>query len=298
MGDAGVAGMTLLATSATSWATLLKLGRVSNLPTIWTNTVAGALVAGGSWQDARIAIVAVAMSLFYEGGMFLNDYFDRDIDARQRPERPIPSFEIAPGTVAAIGSGLIAAGLMMLAILSLEALGLGLLLAALIVAYDLHHKGNPFAPMLMGLCRALVYIIGAIAVVGSLPKPLMIAAVALLAYVAGISHAAWQERLDRPSNLWPLALLAVPLLVTISTLQQGAIAVVIYLGLVGAIGWAIYLLMARPVGGVPLSVGLLIAAVSLVDAAFIANVGATGPALVAVAGFFATLGLQRYISGT
>lgn len=290
--------MTSLATPATSWATLLKLGRVSNLPTVWTNTLAGALIAGGSWQDARLAIVISAMSLFYEGGMFLNDYFDREIDARERPERPIPSFEIAPGMVAAIGSGLIAAGLLLLAILGLEALGLGLLLAALIVAYDLHHKGNPFAPMLMGMCRALVYIIAAMALVGSLPRPLIIAAVALLAYVAGISYAAWQERLDRPSNLWPLALLAIPLLAVISTLQQGATGIAIYLGLVAAIGWAIYLLMTRPPGGVPRAVGLLIAAISLVDAAFIASVGATGPALVAVAGFFATLGLQRYISGT
>jgi hypothetical protein len=290
--------MTSLATPAISWATLLKLGRVSNLPTVWTNTLAGTLVAGGSWQDARIAIVAVAMSLFYEGGMFLNDYFDRNVDARERPERPIPSFEIAPGTVATIGSGLIAAGLLLLAVFGLEALGLGLLLATFIVGYDLHHKGNPFAPMLMGICRALVYAIAGMALVGTFSGQLIIAAIALLAYVAGISYAAWQERLDRPSNLWPLALLAVPLLVLHSTLQQGATAIAIYLCLAGAVGCAIYLLMTRPAGGVPRAVGLLIAAVSLVDAAFIASIGATGPALVAVAGFFATLILQRYISGT
>src|SRR4051812_29879996 len=228
MGDAGAAGMTLTATPVTSWATLLKLGRVSNLPTVWTNTLAGTLVAGGSWQDARIGIVVLAMSLFYEGGMFLNDYFDRDIDARERPERPIPSLEIAPSTVAAIGWGLIAAGVLLLAILGLAALGLGLLLAAAIVGYDLHHKRNPFAPVLMGMCRALVYAIAAMALVGTLSGPLIIAAVALLAYVAGISYAAWQERLDRPSNLWPLALLAVPLLAAASTLQQGPIAIVIY----------------------------------------------------------------------
>ncbi|HET7681496.1 MAG TPA: UbiA family prenyltransferase [Xanthobacteraceae bacterium] len=287
-----------MATPAISWATLLKLGRVSNLPTVWTNTLAGTLVAGGSWQDARIAIVLVATSLFYEGGMFLNDYFDREIDARERPERPIPSFEIAPGTVAAIGAGLIAVGLVLLAFLGLQVLGVGLLLAAFIVAYDRHHKGNPFAPVLMGMCRGLVYIIAAMAMAGTLSGPLLIAAVALLAYVAGISYAAWQERLDRPGNLWPLALLAVPLLAAASTLQQGPVPIAIYLCLAGAVGWAIYLLMTRPAGGVPRAVGLLIAAVSLVDAAFIAGVGATGPALVSVAGFFATLGLQRYISGT
>ena len=290
--------MTSLATPTISWATLLRLGRVSNLPTVWTNTLAGTLVAGGSWQDPRFASVVVAMSLFYEGGMFLNDYFDRHIDARERPERPIPSLEIAPHAVAAIGSALIAAGLVLLAMLGLAALGLGSLLAVVIVAYDLHHKGNPFAPVLMGICRALVYAIAAVALVGTLSAPLVIAAIALLVYVAGLSYAAWQERLDRPSNLWPLALLAVPLLVTASTLQQGPIAIAIFLCLVGAIACAIYLLMMRPPGGVPRAVGLLIAAISLVDAAFIAGVGATGPALIAVAGFFATLGLQKYISGT
>jgi hypothetical protein len=290
--------MTSLARPAASWATLLKLGRVSNLPTVWTNTLAGTLVAGGTWQDARIAVVLVAMSLFYESGMFLNDYFDREIDARERPERPIPSLEIAPGTVAAIGAGLLAAGLVLLAFLDLQALGVGLLLAALIVAYDRHHKGNPFAPLLMGMCRGLVYVIAAMAMVGTLSGPLMIAAVALSIYVAGISYAAWQERLDRSNNLWPLALLAVPLLAAASALQQGPMPIAIYLCLAGAVGWAIYLLMTRPAGGVPRAVGLLIAAVSLVDAAFIASGGATGPALVAVAGFFATLAMQRYISGT
>ena len=70
--------------------TLLRLGRVSNLPTVWTNVLAATVLAGGAWQNARTALVLVAMSLFYVGGMYLNDYFDRAIDARERPDRPIP----------------------------------------------------------------------------------------------------------------------------------------------------------------------------------------------------------------
>jgi 4-hydroxybenzoate polyprenyltransferase len=256
------------------------------------------LLAGGTWQHPRIAVVLLAMSLFYEGGMFLNDYFDRHIDARDRPERPIPTGAIAPATVVAIGSALIAAGLALLATLNLPAAGLGVLLAAAVVAYDWHHKGNLFAPLLMGLCRALVYGIAAAAAIGSVSGAVTIAGIGLLAYVAGLSYAAWQERLDRPRNLWPLPLLAVPLLLAAPALQQGAIAIAIYASLIGAVGWSLYLLMTRPPGGVPRAVGLLIAAISLVDAAFIAGVGAVGPALVAVAGFFATLCAQRYVSGT
>jgi 4-hydroxybenzoate polyprenyltransferase len=290
--------MTSLTAPMAFWETLLRLGRVSNLPTVWTNTLAGTLLAGGDWQNARTLTVVAAMSLFYEGGMFLNDYFDREVDARDRPERPIPSFEIAPRTVAVIGSAMLATGLALLALVGIEALGLGLVLAALIVTYDMRHKGNAFAPVLMGGCRALVYVIAAVAAASALPATVILAAAALLAYVAGLSYAAWQERLDSPANLWPLALLAVPLAVLIPSLRAGALAVVIYLALVAAIAYAVCLLKTRPPGGVPRAVGLLIAGIALLDAAFIAGVGATSAALLAVAGFLATMFLQRFISGT
>jgi len=71
--------------------TALTLGRVSNLPTVWTNTLAGALLAGARDLGAEFALVVLAFSLFYTGGMFLNDAFDAPWDARERPERPIPS---------------------------------------------------------------------------------------------------------------------------------------------------------------------------------------------------------------
>src|ERR1700733_16333044 len=83
--------------------TLLTLGRVSNLPTVWTNVLAGAVLSGGDWRNWRLGLMLVAMSLFYVGGMYLNDYFDRTIDARERPERPIPSGEISAGGGATIG---------------------------------------------------------------------------------------------------------------------------------------------------------------------------------------------------
>ena len=63
-------------------------------------------------------------------------------------------------------------------------------------------------------------------------------------------------------------------------LQVGVVAAAIYLCLIGAVAWAVYLLVTRPPGGVPLAVGVLIAAISLVDAAFIAGTGAAGAALV------------------
>src|SRR5687767_13276310 len=72
------------------WRTWLRLGRVSNLPTVWTNTLAAVLLADAPFDLRRGALLAAAFSFFYVGGMFLNDAFDRKIDAVERPDRPIP----------------------------------------------------------------------------------------------------------------------------------------------------------------------------------------------------------------
>lgn len=70
-------------------AVAFRLGRVSNLPTVWSNVLAGAALAGaaGVSPPALVALM-IAISLFYVGGMWLNDAFDAEIDARERPERP------------------------------------------------------------------------------------------------------------------------------------------------------------------------------------------------------------------
>ena len=56
----------------------------------------------------------VALSLFYVGGMYLNDAFDAGIDAVERPERPIPSGQVSAETVFAAGFGMLALGLAVL----------------------------------------------------------------------------------------------------------------------------------------------------------------------------------------
>jgi len=119
------------------------------------------------------------------------------------------------------------------------------------------------------------------------------------AYVAGLTYAARQESLDRVGNLWPLVLLAAPLVLALPALREGAGAIVILLGLIGWSAYAVYLLAKRPMpGAVPRAIGALIAGIALVDAAFLAGIGAIMPAFIAVAGFVATMALQRYIAGT
>ena len=131
-----------------------------NLPTVWTNVLAGTILGGGDAGGARTVLVALAMSMFYIGGMYLNDYCDRHIDARERPERPIRGRNFAND-----GSG----HRIRLALrghrIDGRPWGRGggrePALAAAIIAYDWFHKRNPVAPLVMGLCRGLVYYVPA-----------------------------------------------------------------------------------------------------------------------------------------
>jgi 4-hydroxybenzoate polyprenyltransferase len=291
--------MTTAARAPVLATTLLKLGRVSNLPTVWTNVLAGAVLSGGDWRSAKLGVMLAAMSLAYVGGMYLNDYFDREIDGRERPERPIPSGDIAASTVATIGFSLVGAGAIATAAMGPAAAAMAALLAISIIAYDWHHKGNPFAPVVMGACRALVYGATATALSGGVTIFTAIAAAAVGAFVAGLTYAARQESLDKVGNLWPLLLLIAPLAVALGVFREGFGALAVYLALAACIAASVYLLAKRPsVGAVSRAVGWLIAGISLCDAAIMASVGAVIPALVAVGGFVLTLVAQKYVAGT
>ena len=93
-----------------NWQVALRLGRVSNLPTVWSNSLAGLVLAGGTAATIGIELglgLMIIMSLFYIGGMYLNDAFDQHIDAIERPERPIPSGHVRASTVYICGSSML-----------------------------------------------------------------------------------------------------------------------------------------------------------------------------------------------
>lgn len=166
----------------------LRLGRVSNLPTVWTNVVAAAALATvGAERPGAITLVGLAalVSAFYVGGMFLNDACDAGIDARERPERPIPSGLVTRDHVIRVGGGLLGAAILGLAAgFGLDAALGGAALAAAIVLYDVHHKRNPLAPLVMASCRALIHAVVALALVGHVGGRVAGGAFVLFAYVA------------------------------------------------------------------------------------------------------------------
>jgi len=301
----------------------LRLGRVSNLPTVWTNVLAGAIVAGSitgrPLSLMHTLLVMLAISAFYCAGMYLNDAFDREIDARERPGRPIPSGQISVRTVFAIGFVLQVAGIAILSYYGTWAIVCGCALAATILLYNVWHKGNPLSPLIMGLCRALVYFVAAASVMmlelNTAVEPsltstvllnttVVLAALAIWAHVVGLTYAAKQESLNRLGSLWPLLILALPVLLygsrSVTSWADGGLALLMLLALIVADVIAVRLLITRHMAGsVPRAVAQLIAATSLLDALVIAIAGG-GVAAVAfcLCAFVLTRVLQRVVPGT
>ena len=287
-----------------SWADALRLGRISNLPTVWTNALAGLVLAGGWLAPVPLVLLILAVSLAYTGGMFLNDAFDAAVDARDRPERPIPSGRVSRSSAFACGGGMLAASVLALALVGwmsgggLWPVAAGVGLAGLIVLYDWRHKNNPLSPVLMGLCRVMVYVAAGLCVAVDLPATLWIGAVLLLCHLIGLTYAAKQETFGRVRNAWPPALLAAPLLYGVLLMREEAAAAPFWLALLAANVAAIWFLARRGPGDIPRAVMTLIAAISLLDALLIAGQGEAGLAALAALGFPLTLLLQRFVRGT
>lgn len=160
----------------------LVLTRGSNLPTVWSNVLAGWLVGTHArvlsmpddegWKSppadagwGALLLLLAGVSLIYAAGMVLNDAFDAGWDAERRPSRPIPSGRVR--RLDAFAAGFAALGLGWLAVLlaapEATRLQAGVFAAALVAAvlvYDRWHKGRAFAPVVMGACRALLPFIG------------------------------------------------------------------------------------------------------------------------------------------
>lgn len=128
-------------------------------------SVPGDLVAGGTAAAVplhrTLGLVAASAALYW-AGMAANDWADRELDAEERPERPIPEGRVAPGTALALAVGLTATGVAAAAwVGGRPAAAVAVPLAGAVWTYDLAAKGTPAGPAVMAACRTLNVLLGA-----------------------------------------------------------------------------------------------------------------------------------------
>ncbi|WP_017616085.1 SCO3242 family prenyltransferase [Nocardiopsis salina] len=164
----------------TDLARLVRLPAALSVP---GDTLAGASAAGRLSRPGTWALPA-ASACMYWAGMALNDYADRELDAVERPERPIPSGAVRPGEALAVAAGLTAAGV------GVAAAGGGRhsaitasALAATVWGYDLALKPTRFAPLGMAVNRGLDVLMGA----GDRPGAALRPALVMAAHTYGVT---------------------------------------------------------------------------------------------------------------
>ena len=278
--------------------TLLILGRASNLPTVWSNCLAGWWLGDGG-PLSGLFLLWLGATCLYTGGMFLNDAFDVEFDRQHRPERPIPSGVISHAEVWGFGVGWLVLGTVLLAFFGAHTAAFAFLLVISILVYDGVHKAIAFSPILMALCRFFLFLTAASASETGVTGLAIWSALALAIYVVGLSYVAKSESTRGALRYWPCYLLAAPILLAY-LVNQGEYkrTGMILSGIVAF--WILRNLRFSfwsPDKNVPRTVGGLLAGIVLVD---LLALGAGNPliGLVLVLLFAGTLVFQRFVPAT
>ncbi len=135
----------------------LQLLRIALAPTILWDVVAGASLAGAPF-DASLLLPLACLLLVYHGGMALNDFADRELDARTRPRRPLPAGRIPPSAALAIGLLMVGgAAVLASSCFSEVARQAFLLLTAFVLVYNLGGVvvRRAIGPPLLALARGI-----------------------------------------------------------------------------------------------------------------------------------------------
>ena len=182
-------------TAARRIRAFLELARPANVITAFADILAGFAAAGamtgllfgqGNAPVEELVLLLLATAGLYAGGVVFNDVFDADLDARERPERPIPSGRATRAQAAVFGSVLLVGGIAAAACVSLSSFFIAAAVACCALGYDAAAKHHAIAgPISMGLCRGGNLLLGASAVSG-MPATLWFLALVPVAYVGAI----------------------------------------------------------------------------------------------------------------
>ncbi|HEX3244036.1 MAG TPA: UbiA family prenyltransferase [Chloroflexota bacterium] len=288
--------------SSVSWgATLhgwLTTARISNSPTIVSNVLVGAALAGIAQPTQPVVLLIVAMILYYTAGMILNDVCDFSWDREHRPTRPMPAGLVprSAGTAAVVALFVVGTFLAWLAG-GLNSLLSGLVLIGLIVFYDAWHKSNPLSPWVMAACRVMVYVTAFVAFAWPLTSSLAIACLLLVLYMGGLTAIAKTEAHPGTRGYFSAAILFMgPFFYG----QRGGSleSLVLATFLAGWILFSLHTVYGTQERNIGLAIGRLIAGISLFDALVLTSVGATTLVTLAIVAFGLTLVFQRYVEGT
>ena len=293
---------------------LLAYLRLLRLPAVFTamaDIFLGFLLTHSSLEPfLSFGMLLLASSSLYLSGMVFNDVFDRHVDARERPSRPIPSGDITLSSAITLGGLLMLAGLAAASVCGTNSLVVAGILTLSILAYDGFLKNTPFGPLAMGACRFLNVMLGASAL--ATPSalwdlPQLHVAAGLGIYIVGVTWFARQEaqQSQRAQLLGGMAVVNLGIAVLVAFILQGdghnQLMVLFVIGIIGlTINRRLAAALLNPVPQkVQLAIRTMLLSLVMLDATLV--LFATGDATNAIATaslLVPAIALGRWISVT
>lgn len=167
--------------------------RPANVVTSVADVLAGIAISGYfflSQSDPQllpIILLCIATIGLYSGGIILNDVFDAELDAKERPERPIPSGLISKQAATIFGGICFFIGIFAAGLYSTEAQYLAVAIMVSCLIYDKFLKHSTiFGPVNMGLCRGLNLLLGISIIPASIQTWWYLAIIPII-YIAAIT---------------------------------------------------------------------------------------------------------------
>lgn len=172
------------------WA-YLQLMRPANIITAWADILLGAAAAGfslgASLNFSTVGWLILATTGLYGGGVVFNDVCDAELDAVERPERPIPSGKVSLENAAALGTVLLMIGVLSAGMVSTWSEIIAMVVAASVLVYDKWGKHHTImGPINMGLCRGGNLLLG-VSMITSAVSDLWYLALIPVVYIGAIT---------------------------------------------------------------------------------------------------------------
>lgn len=175
----------------------LQLTRPANVVTAIADIMAGFAIAGmgvyltsfsnESGHLIDLAWLVLSTIGLYAGGVAFNDVFDANLDAVERPERPIPSGRASIRSASTMAFLLLVLGVLAAAMVSMTSAIIAFAVALCAVLYDYWGKHQHFfGPINMGLCRTGNLLLG-VSVVPELISEYAFIGLIPLVFVAAIT---------------------------------------------------------------------------------------------------------------
>ena len=177
----------------------LLLIRAPNLFTLPSNILSGyfATTLLGDANITQLLLLIFSSIFLYVAGIILNDYFDIDVDRKERPNRPLASGQITKRSALLIATSSIVAGNVLSWSVSWNSFIISFCLTTVILIYNYWLKRNRAGnPLTMGSARFLNVLLGGSSALGLVTKmdlTLVFIGYCLFLYTASISLLSLKE---------------------------------------------------------------------------------------------------------